>query len=29
LGLHADGKSYAYSTWRSNGALFLIDDVKP
>jgi eukaryotic-like serine/threonine-protein kinase len=27
--LSRDGKSYAYSTWRSNGALFLIDDVKP
>ena len=24
-----DGKRYAYSTWRSNGALFLIEGVKP
>jgi eukaryotic-like serine/threonine-protein kinase len=27
--LSRDGKRYAYSTWRSNGALFLIEGVKP
>jgi Tol biopolymer transport system component len=27
--LSRDGKRYAYSTWRSNGALFLIERVKP
>ena len=27
--LSRDGKRYAYSTWRSNGALFLIEGIKP